>query len=161
MEPTADPPTIIVVHPREKRRKCTVERLRGRNGFVFWKFPRRGQEPLGGYVRLGLGGPLLSSADRESGLLVLDGTWRLAARMEPSYFELPLRSLAPWQTAYPRTSKVSDDPTGGLATVEALFAALVQMGKPVAGVLDHYHWKREFLEFNRDHLQHYGCKDVG
>ncbi len=72
------PPTIIVVHPKEKRSKCTVEPLRGREGFSFWKFPNRGTESLDGYVRLGLGGPELSADDADSGLLVLDGTWRLA-----------------------------------------------------------------------------------
>lgn len=150
MAPTPDLPTIIVVHPREKRSKCSVEPLRGRDGFVFWKFPKQGSEPLSGYVRLGLGGPLLTAADRASGLLLLDGTWRLAAKMEADFTHLPVRSLGPWQTAYPRVSKLTDDPTGGLATVEALFAALIQMGKSVDGLLDHYHWKQAFLELNRD-----------
>ena len=43
------PPTIIVVHPRERRQKCTVEPLRGRAGFVFWRFPETGPEPLEGH----------------------------------------------------------------------------------------------------------------
>jgi pre-rRNA-processing protein TSR3 len=137
-----------VVHPRENRKKCSVEPLRGREGFVFWKFPRRGEEPLAGYVRLGLGGAPLTPADAPSGLLLLDGTWRLAQRMEPFFAELPVRSLLPWQTAYPRASKVAEDPLPGLATIEALYAALVQMGRPTDGLLDRYRWKEEFLERN-------------
>ncbi len=98
----AFPPTIIVVHPREKRSKCTVEPLRGRPGFVFWTFPDQGAEPLDNYVRLGIGGKLLSPGDNNRGLLVLDGTWRLADRMDKFFRHVPLRSLPPIKTAYPR-----------------------------------------------------------
>jgi pre-rRNA-processing protein TSR3 len=146
------PPTIIVVHPKERRSKCSVEFLRGREGFDFWKFPRRGSHPLDGYVRLGLGGEILGSADAEAGLLVLDGTWRLVSRMEPDYADLPVRSLLPWKTAYPRVSKLFDDPEAGLSTIEALYAAHLQMGRDTTGLLDDYHWRDEFLEINSDIL---------
>jgi pre-rRNA-processing protein TSR3 len=152
------PPTIIVVHPREKRRKCTVEPLRGRAGFVFWTFPQPGPESLAGYVRLGLGGPLLTGADREAGLLVLDGTWKLASAIEPAFAGLPVCSLLPWRTAYPRTSKLFVDPAGGLATIEALYAAFVQMGRDPSGLLDGYHWRDEFLAANGDLIQESGAR---
>ena len=145
-------PTIIVVHPRENRRKCSVEPLRGREGFVFWKHPHRGPEPLSGYCRLGLGGSPLTPADCDRGLLVLDGTWRLASRMEPEYAELPIRSLGPWQTAYPRRTKVFEDPAAGLATIEAIYAAYIQMGRDVTGLLEQYHWADEFLSRNAGRL---------
>ncbi|SFH58314.1 DTW domain-containing protein [Planctomicrobium piriforme] len=148
LPPSPLPPTIIVVHPREKRSKCSVEPLRGRPEFLFWKFPNRGPQPLTSYVRLGLGGPLLSPADSPHGLLLLDGTWRLAAKMEQSYSQLPVRSLLPWQTAYPRVSKYDTDPAAGLATIEALYAALTQMGRPTDGLLDDYRWGKEFVEKN-------------
>ncbi|MBM4015990.1 MAG: hypothetical protein FJ293_13635 [Planctomycetes bacterium] len=146
------PPTILVVHPRENRRKCSIEALRGREGFVHWTFPQRGPEPLAGYVRLGLGGPLLSAADGAAGLMLLDGTWLRARRMEPFFGELPVRSLPPWETAYPRVSKRADDPHGGLATIEALFAAQVALGRSTAGLLDHYHWRDAFLQRNAARL---------
>jgi pre-rRNA-processing protein TSR3 len=146
------PPTIIVVHPKERRSKCTVEPLRGRPGFVFWKFPATGPEPLGGCVRLGLGGDLLTPADSGRGLLVLDGTWRLAERMEARFVGLPVRSLLPWRTAYPRVSKLFNDPSQGLATIEALFAAFTQMGRPTTGLLDRYRWKDQFLQRNAEFL---------
>lgn len=142
------PPTIIVVHPKERRSKCSVQPLRGREGFVFWKYPKRGTEPLEGYVRLGLGGPQLTAADSQRGLLILDGTWRYAATMEREYAELPVRSLGAWETAYPRTSKLFDDPAAGLATIEALVGAYVQMRRPFAGLLDSYQWREEFLQRN-------------
>ena len=146
------PPTIIVVHPKEKRSKCTVESLRGRDGFAFWKFPNRGAESLDGYVRLGLGGPELSSADAEAGLLILDGTWRLAEKMEQDFVDVPVRTLPPWETAYPRTSKLFDDPLGGLATIEAVFAAHVILNRDVSVLLDEYHWREEFLAANAGRL---------
>lgn len=142
------PPTIIVVHPKERRSKCSVEPFRGRDGFVFWKFPNRGEESLDGYVRLGLNGPLLQPEDAERGLLVLDGTWRLAARMEPDYSHLPVRSLPPTQTAYPRKSIIIDDPGEGLATVEAIYAAYRQLGRSTDGLLDEYYWAEQFRANN-------------
>ena len=105
------PPTIIVVHRRENRKKCSVEPLRGRDEFVFWTYPDAGPESLDGYVRLGIGGPLLSEADRNSGMLVIDGTWRLAERMEKKYAHLPIRSLPP-MTSIPlfRSASLSSGP---------------------------------------------------
>lgn len=142
------PPTIVIVHPRERRSKCTVECLRRRDDFAFYTFPNEVAHSLEGYVRLGLGGPLLSESDAQAGLLVLDGTWKLASKMEPFYDELPVRTLPPLQTAYPRTSKLHNDPTGGLATVEAVYAALRIMGRANESILDEYFWKNEFLRQN-------------
>jgi pre-rRNA-processing protein TSR3 len=120
---------------------------------MFWTFPDQGREPLGGYVRLGLGGRLLSTEDRESGLLVLDGTWKYAERMERDYSDLPVRSLQSWVTAYPRRSKLYDDPAAGLATIEAIFAAYVQMGRDPEGLLADYRWREEFLRVNAERLR--------
>ncbi len=143
------PPTIIVVHPRENRSKCTVEPLRTKPDFVFWTYPQCGTESLDGYIRLGIGGAPLSPNDTLCGLLVLDGTWKLAGRMESEFSEMPVRSLSgPWQTAYPRVSKLHEDPSGGLATIEAIFAAFHEMGRPTEGLLDQYHWKDEFRQRN-------------
>lgn len=141
-------PTIIVVHPKERTSKCTVAPLRGREGFVFWKFPKRGPEPLDGYVRLGIGGPLLSADDADRGLLVLDGTWKWAEKMEREFEDLPVRSLPTWKTAYPRTSKLYDDPDAGLATIEAIYAAYTHLGWKTEGLLDDYYWAEEFLTLN-------------
>lgn len=144
-------PTICVVHPREKRRKCTLQPLRGREGFVFWNFPRRGALPLDSYLRLGIGGQPLTPKFQAYGLLVLDGTWKLAQRMERDFASVPLVSLDPdWRTAYPRSSKVAEDPAAGLATIEAVFAAYVQLGLPSLDLLNAYHWRSEFLDRNRD-----------
>lgn len=147
------PPTIIVVHRRENRKKCSVEPLRGRDGFIFWTYPDDGPESLDGYVRLGIGGPILSEADRRSGLLVIDGTWRLAERMEKKYAHLPVRSLPPCQTAYPRVSKVFDDPATGLATIEAIHLAYHLLGRDTSSLLAEYRWSDEFRTKNIELLQ--------
>ena len=141
-------PTVIVVHPRERRSKCSVEPLRGRDDFRFFTFPEQITVPLDGYLRLGMGGPLLRPEDAGHGLLVLDGTWRLAARMEPFHQHVPVRTLPPVLTAYPRVSKKFADPAGGLATIEAVYAALKILQCPLTGLLDEYHWKSDFLAKN-------------
>ena len=142
------PPTVIVVHPRERRSKCSVEPLRGHNDFIFRAFPEANREPLDGYVRLGIGGPVLTDADADRGLLVLDGTWRLAARMDPFYEDIPARTLPDFKTAYPRKSRLFEEPKAGLATIEAIYAACRILGRPTDGLLDRYHWRTDFLEFN-------------
>jgi pre-rRNA-processing protein TSR3 len=147
------PLTIIVVHPKEKRSKCTVEPLRGREDFVFWTFPERGPQSLEGYVRLGLGGPQLSARDSGRGLLVLDGTWRLTGKMEAEFKDVPVRTLPAWETAYPRVSKLFEDPLGGLATIEAVYAAHHILGRNVGGLLDEYFWRDEFLGVNAARLR--------
>ncbi len=149
MSTTEHTPTIIVVHPKERRSKCTVEPLRSRDDFVFWTFPEPGPEPLDDYVRLGFGGPVLDEeADGHRGLLVLDGTWKLAGRMENVFNEIPIRSLPETETAYPRKSKVYDDPHGGLATIEAMYVANMLLGRSTDGLLDEYYWREQFLEAN-------------
>lgn len=146
--PTEPLPTVIVVHPKERRSKCSVEPLRGRDDFEFVNFPQPVTRSLEGYFRLGIGGPVLSAADQDCGLLVLDGTWKLAAKMEPTYADMPVRSLPPIETAYPRVSKVFNDPTAGLATIEAIYAALHILNRDLSGLLDDYYWAEDFLKKN-------------
>lgn len=152
--PLPYPPTVIVVHPRENRKKCSVEPLRGQPGFEFATY--RPDNPVAvsaqQYVRLGIGGPILSQSDKHSGLLVLDGTWRWAEAMEAPYQHIPIRSLPEWRTAYPRVSKVFEDPAAGLATIEALWLAYWCLGRDTSGLLDHYRWGPQFLELNRERM---------
>ena len=142
------PPTVIVVHPRERRSKCSVEPLRDRDGFLFCTFPHPGTDRHHRLCATGDRWPDLSEADSDRGLLLLDGTWRLAARMEPFFQHVEVRSLPMMQTAYPRKSEVYADPSEGLATIEALYAALRLLNRDTTGLLDHYHWREQFLHFN-------------
>jgi pre-rRNA-processing protein TSR3 len=68
--------------------------------------------------------------------------------MEKSFAQVPVRSLGLWRTAYPRTSKVFRDPDGGLATIEAIFAAYVALGRDAERLLDEYRWADDFRRLN-------------
>ena len=142
------PPTVIVRHPKENPRKCSILPLRGRPDLIFLTYPVKEPPPLEGYVRLAADGPELSAADADRGLLLLDGSWRWAGSMSRTFLKVPPRSLHGWQTAYPRVSKRGTDPDNGLASVEALFAAYQILGRPTEGLLDHYRWAEEFLRLN-------------
>jgi pre-rRNA-processing protein TSR3 len=142
------PPTVIVRHAHENPRKCSVLPLRGRPDVIFLNYPIKERPPLTSYIRLAAEGPELSPADAGYGLLLLDGSWRWAAKMTRDFLDVPPRSLRGWRTAYPRVSKQGTDPENGLASVEALFAAYHVLGRPTEGLLDQYHWAEEFLRIN-------------
>jgi pre-rRNA-processing protein TSR3 len=142
------PPTVIVRHPAENPRKCSVLPLRGREDILFLGYPVRNPPALEGYIRLAAEGPALSATDAGAGILVLDGSWRWAGAMEREFLAVPPRSLSGWKTAYPRVSKLGTDPDNGLASIEALFVAYHLLGRPTAGLLEHYHWAEEFLRVN-------------
>ena len=76
--------------------------------------------------------------------------------MERDYTDIPVRSLGPWVTAYPRKSKLFVDPIEGLATIEALYAAHCQMGRDVSGLLSSYYWRDQFLEENQELIAQIG-----
>jgi len=143
------PPTLIVRHPRERPQRCSILPLRGRPDLVFLAYPIRHMPDMSGYVRLDPEGEPLTPADRECGLLLLDGSWRWARVMTRQFIHIPPRSLRGYYTAYPRVSRLYSDPPEGLATVEALFLAYRILGRPTAGLLDHYHWRDEFLRRNQ------------
>jgi pre-rRNA-processing protein TSR3 len=145
---SAYPPTLIVRHPRENPRKCSILPLRGRPDLIFLTHPVTEPLILDGYVRLAADGPPLSSDDSDAGLLLLDGSWRWAEVMNRSFLDVPPRSLTGYRTAYPRVSKRGTDPDNGLASVEALFVAYLILDRPTAGLLDHYRWIEEFLRLN-------------
>jgi pre-rRNA-processing protein TSR3 len=142
------PPTVIVRHPAENPRKCSVLPLRGRPDLLFLNYPVKHRPNLEGYVRLATDGPPLSAEDACCGLLLLDGSWRWAGAMTRDFADVPARSLSGWVTAYPRVSKLGTDPDNGLASVEALFVAYHVLGRPTAGLLDHYRWAEAFLRAN-------------
>lgn len=143
------PPTIIVRHTKENPKKCSVLPLKGRADVRFYNYPLHELPDLTGYIRLAADGPPLSVADATAGVLLLDGSWRAADGMTRTFAHVEPRSLAGYVTAYPRVSKLGTDPANGLASIEALYIALTILGRPTAGLLDHYHWRAEFLALNR------------
>ncbi len=142
------PMTVIVRHPKENPKKCSILPIKGRPDVVFHVYPLRQPLDFTGYVRLAAEGPALSVADRDMGILLIDGSWRRAEEMTPAFAHVPPRSLSGYITAYPRVSRLGTDPAVGLASIEALFIAYHLLGRPTKGLLDHYHWKNEFLTLN-------------
>jgi len=142
------PITVVVRHPRERPQKCSILPLLGRPDLLFLDYPPKELPDLTGYIRLAPEGPPLTAADAPHGLLILDGSWRWTETMTRHFAAVPPRSLQDFRTAYPRVSKMYDDPAGGLATVEALFLAHHILGRPTTGLLQHYRWGDEFLRLN-------------
>lgn len=144
------PVTVIARHRRENLKKCSLKGLEGRSDLLFIPYPFETLPPLAGYIRLGFDGDLLSKADADKGIVLLDATWRYATRMERAlheiYPDLPVRSLPPYLTAYPRCQEGCAYPARGLASVEALYIAYTILERPTAGLLDHYFWKKAFLQ---------------
>jgi pre-rRNA-processing protein TSR3 len=138
---------VVIRHPRERKSKCSLEPLRGREDIVFYTAREGFTFDATGYVLLRIDAPVLSHDDSTFPVLLLDSTWRLLPKLESCLTGTPVaRSLPPQLlTAYPRVSKLSDDPARGLASVEALYAARLLQNRPTSGLLDHYHWKEAFL----------------
>jgi len=104
-----------------------------------------------GRILLHPDGPELQASDGEgaSGLLILDSSWtRLPKLLERVVGDPIRRSLPRLVTAYPREGKLVPNPEGGLASVEALFAALCVLGFRDESLLDQYYFAEEFLRRN-------------
>lgn len=137
------PPTSILRHRKENLKKCSLRGLESREDMRFYTYPWNCPKPdLSNYVVLAVDGKELSKEDSDKGIFLVDGTWRYAEKMLPTLGDLiEKRSLPKTLTAYPRKQEIED----GLASVEALYLAYLILGRDPKGLLDHYHWKEEFL----------------
>jgi pre-rRNA-processing protein TSR3 len=146
------PPTVVIRHRLEKLKKCSLRGLESRSDFNFLTYPYTQLPPLTGYILLKLDAPPLTRADANCGLLVLDATWRYAAKMLRPFEErtdlIPRSLPLGYQTAYPRRQLDCPEPGQGLSSVEAIYISYVILGRNPAHLLDHYHWKDSFLEKN-------------
>jgi pre-rRNA-processing protein TSR3 len=147
---SSPPPTFIWRHKRERLSKCSLQGLEQREDMKFFRYPDESLPPLFSHILLTLDAPPLTSADSNYGLLLLDGTWRYASRMQEQLPAHLLRRSIPCEflTAYPRVQTGCTDPRRGLASLEALYAAYFIMGRPLEGLLDHYYWRERFLQLN-------------
>jgi pre-rRNA-processing protein TSR3 len=143
--------TIILRHSRENLKKCSLRGLEKDPLFQFYTYPKL--PPLDRpFILLTLNAPFLSKEDGKHPLLLIDGTWRYAARMQKTVLETYpslaiLRSLpGNISTAYPRKQTLCEDSDRGLASIEALYLAHKILGLPHQHLLDNYHWKENFLE---------------
>jgi pre-rRNA-processing protein TSR3 len=113
--------------------------LRGNPGFVF---------DATGFTLLAVDAEPLSTKDNERPLLLLDSTWRWLPQLLACVSGEPIHRSIPGnvRTAYPRISKVFEDPEAGLASIEALYLARKLLGDDDPSLLDGYHWKDQFLQ---------------
>ena len=142
---------LIVRDPREPTKKCSLTPLRGMDGVHFISLRGGRRVDAGRRIWLHPDGAELSLADRGNDLLLIDCAWRkLPALAKAIDGELLPRRLPKLVTAYPRRSKVAVDPEDGLASVEALYAAVALLDGPRPEFLAKYHWAADFLAANPD-----------
>lgn len=150
------PKTIVIRHCRENLKKCSLRGLESRPDFQFFSYPHFPQPlpDLSNKVLLTIDAPPLTIEDCLHGLLLLDGTWRYASKME-QYVKRQCPALIPrslpsnYKTAYPRVQNDCQDPERGLASIEALYLCYHILGRRTEGLLDLYYWKDAFLEKNQ------------
>ncbi len=142
--------TVVIRHAHERLSKCSLTPLHGRTEIEF--LVARGEMRFNaeGFIVLAVDAPVLSPADAGRPLLLLDSTWHLLPKLVRRLDGVPVyRSLpAGIETAYPRVSKMSEDPLGGLASVEALYLARRMLGDDDLSLLSGYRWRDEFFKIN-------------
>jgi pre-rRNA-processing protein TSR3 len=140
---------LILRDPRESAKKCSLTPLRGMRGIRFVSYDRDRRVAVGTRVLLDPNGAEIGPADAGAPLLLIDCSWRRVGDLRAVVDgDLRPRRLPPLVTAYPRRSKTFDDPRSGLASVEALYAALVLLGDPRPELLAGYRWAAEFRARN-------------
>lgn len=147
------PPILVLEHPREKRHKCTVAILKGREGLAFRSVEETEGLDFHGALLLHAGADIeLTPADAGRTLVLVDASWRWAERAARK-IPIERRRLPRLETAYPRSSKLFRDPPGGLASAEAIFVVHAVFGRYEPTWLDGYRWKEDFLRVNADAIE--------
>ncbi|MCU0866394.1 MAG: hypothetical protein MUC36_21640 [Planctomycetes bacterium] len=139
--------TTVIRHPKERIAKCSLRFLHERPEMTFLRANQGFLFDATGFVLLAVDAPPLSPADADHPLLLLDSTWRWLPQLLACVRGEPIRRSIPGnlRTAYPRVSKVFEDPAAGLASIEALYVARRLLGDDDPTLLDGYHWREQFL----------------
>ena len=141
-------PTTVIRHPRERISKCSLRFLHDRPEMTFLRGKPDFRFDATGFTLLAVDAAPLSEQDNTRPLLLLDSTWRWLPQLLDCVVGTPERRSIPGniRTAYPRTSKLWQDPEAGLASIEALYLARRLLGDNDPTLLTGYHWKTAFLE---------------
>lgn len=143
------PQILILRDPRESPRKCSLTPLAGLPGVRLVNHHRERRIDAQGRILLTPDGEELGPQDAGRDLFLLDCSWRRVPTLLAAVDGEPIpRRLPPLVTAYPRRSRLFADPEQGLASVEALYAALAILGRPRPELLAGYRWAEEFLAAN-------------
>ncbi len=140
----------------DKNKECSIRKMLPREDVVIYKKPFSDFSP-GNKIILGIGAPLLGSADLGRDLVIIDMGWRDAIRFSKRFPDpVEKRSIADFLTAYPKTKPSSIRPEQGLRSVECMFAAkLLVSGNADEKLLDGYYFKDKFLEANKEEIKKY------
>lgn len=139
-------PITVIRHPKERRSKCSLRPLEARAEMTFHRARPGWFFDVSGFTILALDAPEMSPADAGRPLLLLDSTWRLLPQLEACLRGQAIRRTLPAvPTAYPRVSKLTNDPTRGLASVEALYLAKLMLGERDDTLLEDYYWAGAFM----------------
>ena len=140
-------PVSVIRHQKERRSKCSLTALEEREDITFYKANQGWSFDVTGFTVLALDAPELSVADAGRPLLLLDSTWRLLPQLQTHLYGCAVsRTLPAVDTAYPRVSKLTKDPFGGLASIEALYLAKLVLGERDDSLLESYYWREEFWD---------------
>ena len=143
-------PISVIRHQKERRSKCSLTALEEREDITFYKANQGWSFDVTGFTVLALNAPELSVADAGRPLLLLDSTWRLLPQLQTHLYGCAVsRTLPAVGTAYPRVSKLTKDPFGGLASIEALYLAKLVLGERDDSLLESYYWREEFWDILR------------
>ncbi|MBK8098872.1 MAG: hypothetical protein IPK26_17295 [Planctomycetes bacterium] len=139
--------TTVIRHYRERIAKCSLRFLHERPEMTFLRCRPGFTFDATGFTVLAVEAPPLSLADAGRPFLLLDSTWRWLPQLQACLCGVWVPRSIPGnvKTAYPRSSKVFDDPPAGLASIEALYLARRLLGDDDPSLLDGYHWKEPFL----------------
>ena len=154
-----DPAILILRDPRESIKKCSLTPLRGKPGVEFQSYYRDRRIDADGRVLLDPEGEPFTAADRGRGLFLIDCSWRRVGQLAATVDGVVVRRRLPeLATAYPRKSRIFEDPQAGLASIEALFVATLLLGEPRLDLLDAYRWRDAFLAANAERLAEHGFR---
>jgi pre-rRNA-processing protein TSR3 len=144
----------ILIDRKENPKKCTIHPLKGRTDFQLRYFAKNAKIPaFQSDCLLHVDGVDLSTIPHRpwKTLGLIDCTWRKVrptlTRVEKPFPQL-VRIPDGFQTAYPRRNKKGEDPSAGLATIEALFIAAAFLGNWDESLLEKYHFGQDFLKIN-------------
>lgn len=151
----------VLVDKKENPRKCTIQVHKNREDFHlrYFSLPK----PVPAFTAdclLHVEGEDLSTMDRSNlkSLALIDCTWRkVAPALQSVAKPLPKLVRIPegFVTAYPRKNKKGEDPSSGLATIEALFIAAAFLGIWDETLLEKYYFGKDFITLNEPSWKKY------
>lgn len=158
----------VLIDHGETSNKCTILPVWYRDDLSIRKF-RRGRTIPGLKADILLHPDGVSLAELASAnihvesLATIDCIWR---RLDPimGWLEKPLPQLVKipdgFVTAYPRLSRLGNDPSGGLATIEAVFIAAAFVGNWDTSLLAEYYFGERFIQMNERRFRDFGIEPV-